>query len=81
MTIKQRRAFQGVIGIDPEIMHGTPCFTGIRIPVQTLMDFLETGQGVNDFLAVFPYVSRQQVVSFLDLSKELTLEQLSCASS
>ncbi len=81
MTMEQRTAFQGVIGIDPEIMHGTPCFTGTRIPVQTLMDFLETGQGVNDFLVVFPYVSRQQVVRFLDLSKELTLEQLLCESS
>ena len=39
------------------------------------MDLIETGQGVNDFLVVFPGVSRQQIVSFLDLSKKLTLEQ------
>lgn len=62
------------MSIDPEIMHGTPCFAGTRIPVQTLNDFLETGQGVNDFLAVYPYVSRQQVFAFLDLSKELTTQ-------
>ena len=81
MTTEQRTALQGVISIDREIMHGTPCFTGTRIPVQTLMDFLETGEGVNDFLAVYPYVSLRQVVAFLELSKELTIEQLSCASS
>ena len=81
MTTERRTVLQGVISIDPEVMHGTPCVTGTRIPVQTLMEFLKTGEGVNDFLAVYPYVSRQQVFSFLELSKERTIEQLSCVSS
>ena len=63
MTAEQRTALQGLISIDRAIMHGTPCFTGTRIPVQTLIDFLETGESVNDFLAVYPYISRQQVVN------------------
>ena len=61
-------------------MHGTPCFTGTRVPVQTLMDFLEDGDGFNEFLDAFPYVPREQVLAFLELSKELALEQL-CVST
>jgi uncharacterized protein (DUF433 family) len=78
MTTEQRTALHGSISSDPEIMHGTACFTGTRIPVQTLIDFLETGQGVNDFLSVYPYVSRDQVFAFLDVSTGLAVEQLSC---
>lgn len=81
MTTDRRAALAEVIAADPEILHGTPCFAGTRIPVQTLIDFLETGEGIDDFLAVYPYVSRGQILSFLDLSKELAIEQLTCASS
>jgi uncharacterized protein (DUF433 family) len=80
MTAQQRTALAGVITIDKEIMHGTPCFTGTRVPVQTLIDFLEAGESIDDFLAVYPYIPRQQVHGFLELSKDLTIEQLSCAS-
>ncbi len=62
-------------------MHGTPCFAGTRVPVQTLIDFLETGESVNDFLKAFPYVTKEQVHAFLELSKDLTVEQISCVSS
>ncbi len=80
MTTEQRTALAGVITIDKKIMHGTPCFTGTRVPVQTLIDFLETGESIDDFLAVYPYIPRQQVHAFLELSKDLTIQQLSCAS-
>jgi uncharacterized protein (DUF433 family) len=70
-----------VVSINKEIMHGTPCFTGTRVPVQTLMDFLETGETIDEFLAVYPYIPREQVVAFLELTKELTIEQLACAST
>jgi uncharacterized protein (DUF433 family) len=80
MTAEQRIALAGVITIDKEIMHGTPCFTGTRVPVQTLIDFLETGETIDSFLAVHPYVPREQVHAFLELSKDLTIEQLECAS-
>jgi len=65
----------GVITIDKEILHGTPCFTGTRVPIQTLIDFLETGESIDNFLAIYPYIPRQQVHAFLDLSKDLTIEQ------
>jgi uncharacterized protein (DUF433 family) len=81
MTAEQRRALETVVSINKEIMHGTPCFTGTRVPVQTLMDFLETGETIDEFLAVYPYIPREQVVAFLELTKDLTIEQLACAST
>ena len=48
--------------------------------MQTLVDFLETGESIDDFLAVYPYNPREQVLSFLELSKESAIEQLSRAS-
>jgi uncharacterized protein (DUF433 family) len=80
MTTEQRATLGSVIAIDREVMHGTPCFTGTRVPVQTLVDVLETGESIDDFLAVYPYIPRQQVLTFLELSKDLTVEQLSCGS-
>ena len=80
MTAEQKKALASVITIDNEIMHGTPCFTGTRVPVQTLIDFLETGESVDDFLAVYPSIPRNQVHTFLELGQALTIEQLSCAS-
>jgi uncharacterized protein (DUF433 family) len=81
MTAEQRHALENVISISKEIMHGTPCFSGTRVPVQTLMDFLETGETIDEFLAVYPYIPRDQVVPFLELTKDLTIEQLICASA
>ena len=70
MTAEQRSALANVISVDPEVMHGTACFAGTRVPVQTLVDFLETGESVEDFLAVYPYIPRSQIHAFLDLSKD-----------
>ena len=47
-------------------MGGTAVFAGTRVPVQTLLDYLEAGESIDDFLEGFPSVSRQQVVSFLE---------------
>jgi uncharacterized protein (DUF433 family) len=80
MTAEQKRALASTITVDQGILHGTPCFTGTRVPVQTLIDFLETGETVDHFLAVYPSISRQQVHAFLELSQALTVEQLACAS-
>jgi hypothetical protein len=46
MTAEQKRALSEVLTIDKEVMHGTPCFADTRVPVQTLIDFLETGETV-----------------------------------
>jgi uncharacterized protein (DUF433 family) len=80
MTLEQKTALASAVSVDPDILHGTPCFTGTRVPVQTLIDFLESGDSIDDFIAAFPYVERAKVHVFLELSKEITIEQL-CASS
>jgi uncharacterized protein (DUF433 family) len=59
-----------VIKIDPEIMSGAPCFVGTRVPIQNLIDYLEGGDSIEDFLDGFPSVSRDQVVAFLEEAKD-----------
>jgi uncharacterized protein (DUF433 family) len=66
-----------VLSRDPEVMGGTAVFPGTRVPVQTLLDYLEAGESINDFLAGFPSVERKQVIAFL----EAATERLVAASS
>jgi len=67
-----------VVSVNTRIMHGSPCFAGTRVPVQTLIDHLETGHTVDDFLEGFPTVTRQQAFAFLELAAEHLAE---CVSS
>jgi uncharacterized protein (DUF433 family) len=62
-----------VVKIDPEIMSGAPCFAGTRVPIQNLIDYLEGGDSIEDFLEGFPSVSREQVITFLEEAKECML--------
>lgn len=64
---------QSVIKIDPEIMSGAPCFNGTRVPIQNLMDYIEGGDSIDEFIEDFPSVSREQVISFLKEAKESVL--------
>lgn len=66
-----------VISSDPDVMGGTPVFAGTRVPVQTLLDYLESGDSIADFLAGFPTVNREQVIAFLKEAKELLVSTLS----
>ena len=59
-----------VISCNPEVMGGTPVFSGTRVPVQTLLDYLEAGDSIDDFLTGFPSVTREQVISFLEQAKD-----------
>ncbi len=59
-----------VVSIDPEVMGGTPCFSGTRVPVQTLMDYIEAGDSIDEFLKDFPTVRRGQVIAFLEEATE-----------
>jgi uncharacterized protein (DUF433 family) len=54
-----------VLHCDPDILGGTPVFVGTRVPVQTLLDYLEAGDSLDDFLDHFPSVSREQAVAAL----------------
>jgi uncharacterized protein (DUF433 family) len=66
---------QLVISRDPEVMHGTPVFLGTRVPVQTLFDYLEGGETLQDFLEGFPTVSRDTALQALEEAKQLLLSQ------
>jgi len=60
-----------VIHTDPEILGGTPVFVGTRVPLQALIDYLEGGHPLSDFLDDFPTVTREQAVAALEEAKEL----------
>jgi uncharacterized protein (DUF433 family) len=68
---------QSVVSCNPEIMGGTPVFAGTRVPVQTLLDYLEGGESIDDFLEGFPSVTREQVMTFLEEAKDRLIESVS----
>ncbi len=78
MTEEQRADIAVVVKVDPAIMHGTPCFTGTRVPVQSLLDYIEEGDTLDGFLRDFPTVKHEQAVRFLELAKDRLIE---CVSS
>ena len=57
------------ISRDPDVMSGAPCFTGTRVPVQTLFDYLEGTSSLEDFLEDFPTVSREAAVAVLESAR------------
>jgi uncharacterized protein (DUF433 family) len=63
---------ESVISKDPRILGGTPVFSGTRVPVRILLEHLEAGDRIDDFLADYPSVTRQQAVGLI----ELAIEQL-----
>jgi uncharacterized protein (DUF433 family) len=74
--LSHNRIMQDAITRDPEIMHGTPVFRGTRVPVQTLFDYIENGDSLNEFLEGFPTISRELAVQVLEECKELRLARV-----
>ena len=68
---------QPVVSCNPEIMGGAPVFAGTRVPVQTLLDYLEAGDSIDEFLLGFPTVTREQVIAFLEQAKDRLVESVS----
>ncbi len=62
-----------VIQSDPDVLGGTPVFTGTRVPLRTLIDYIEAGQPLADFLDDFPSVSREQAVAALEQAVQALL--------
>jgi uncharacterized protein (DUF433 family) len=60
-----------VVHTDPEIMGGTPVFVGTRVPAQSLFDYLEAGDSLEEFLEAFPTVSREQAIAALEIARVL----------
>ena len=63
-----------VVCRSPDVMGGTPVFCGTRVPIQTLLDYLEAGDSIDEFLAGFPSVTREQIIEFLEAAKDRLLE-------
>jgi len=68
---------QPVISRSPDIMGGAPVFAGTRVPVQTLLDYLEAGETIDEFLLGFPSVKRDQVIAFLEDAKDRLVDSVS----
>ena len=62
-----------VVHSDPDILGGTPVFVGTRVPVQSLFDYLEGGETLDQFLRQFPSVRREQALAALDLARDSLL--------
>jgi uncharacterized protein (DUF433 family) len=67
---------KSVVSIDSEVMGGTPVFAGTRVPVATLLEYLEGGETLDRFLDGFPSVSREQAIAFLEEAKDRLLESI-----
>ena len=65
-----------VIVKDLDILGGTPVFRGTRVPFQALLDYLEGGETLDDFIDDFPTVSREAAISALELAKSVLVGQL-----
>ena len=60
-----------IIHSDPDILGGTPVFVGTRVPIKTLLDYLEAGDSLEVFLDHFPSVTHKQAIAALELAKEM----------
>lgn len=70
-----------LIECSEEILGGTPVFAGTRVPIRTLLDYLESGERLDDFLDDFPSVRRESALRVLELAREALLTQVhACAS-
>ena len=75
MKPKERKtiSMDSVITCDEEILSGTPVFKSTRVPVKNLMDYLEAGDSLDEFLNDFPSVSRDQAIQTLGIAKEMLI--------
>jgi len=69
-----------LIEVDREKMSGTPCFTGTRVPVAHLFDYLEAGDSLDEFLNDFPTVTREQALGVLELMRARILTDYETAA-
>jgi uncharacterized protein (DUF433 family) len=68
-----------IIHSDPDILGGTPVFVGTRVPIKTLLDYLEAGDSLEVFLDHFPSVTHKQAIAALELAKEMLTAYASLA--
>jgi uncharacterized protein (DUF433 family) len=78
VTADQKSRLDEAIWVSPQRMSGAPCFRGTRVPVQSLIDFLEGGETIDEFINLYPPITRRQVLAVLDFANSQLLE---CVSS
>jgi uncharacterized protein (DUF433 family) len=76
LGVEPKMQSSDIIVKDPEILGGTPVFRGTRVPFQALLDYLEGGQNLDEFLDDFPTVSKEAAVAALEYAKSLLVDQL-----
>ena len=74
MSTENQARLNEIVSVDPDLMHGTPCFRGTRVPVHLLLDDLKGGFTIDEFLAGCPTVSRELVEGYLELAQNLVAE-------
>lgn len=74
IVVMKAEDLRGIVHSDPEIMGGTPVFVGTRVPLENLIDYLEGGESVEDFLEAFPTVKREQAIAVIKAGKLKMLE-------
>jgi uncharacterized protein (DUF433 family) len=77
VAAQQREKLNRVVWVDPDRMSGAPSFTGTRVPVQMLLDHLQHGDTIDDFLEGAPWVSRRHAELFLELAGQQLVERVS----
>jgi uncharacterized protein (DUF433 family) len=70
-----------LITVSPDTMSGAPVFSGTRVPVKTLFDYIEAGDPIADFLADFPNVSREHAVAVLEMARNAAIEAVCGAAA
>ncbi len=65
-----------IIEINPNKVSGTPVFSGTRVPIKNLFDYLEGGESLEDFLEGFPPVTREQAVAVLEMAEKSLFEKV-----
>jgi len=68
VTAEQKALLDDVVWIDAERLGGAPCFKGTRVPIQALIDHIEGNATLEEFLAGYPSVSREQAIQFIELA-------------
>jgi uncharacterized protein (DUF433 family) len=70
------KGMKPVIVIDPDVMSGTPCFRSTRVPFKNLIDYLEGGHSLGEFLEQFPTVTRDMAIQALEDAKDSLLARI-----
>ena len=76
LSVMKTEDLKDVVHCDPEILGGTPVFVGTRVPLQNLVDSLEGGESIEDFLDGFPSVKREQVLAVIQAGKRAVLSAI-----